>query len=82
MEREVLSNSFLEKQDIHSRIPKEVPKLVLAASAPKTLNIPDERSHLETRGEPVLSELEFSAKAWEPELMKRSWVFFLQHASF
>jgi hypothetical protein len=63
MEREILSNSFLEKKDIDSRIPKEVSKLVLAASAPKTSNIPNERSHLETRGE---------ARAWRAGVFRKS----------
>jgi hypothetical protein len=63
MKREVLPNSFLKKKNIDSRIPKEVSKLVSAASAPKTSDIPDERSHLETRGE---------ARAWRAGVFLKS----------
>jgi hypothetical protein len=55
MEREVLPNSFLKEKNINTRISKEVSELVSATSAPKTSNIPNERSHLETREE---------ARAW------------------
>jgi hypothetical protein len=47
LEREILSNCFLEEKNVDSRIPKEISKLVSAPSAPKPANIPNERSHLE-----------------------------------
>jgi hypothetical protein len=55
MKRELLPNCFLKEKNVDSRLPKEISKLVSAPSAPKTSNIPNERSHLETMGE---------ARAW------------------
>jgi hypothetical protein len=63
LEREILPNCFLKEKNVNSRIPKEVSKLVSAPSAPKSLNVPNECSHLETRGE---------ARAWQAGVFLRS----------